>query len=97
LCCPSIVQTRISVDEDAIVNTKSLLTVNPVIGLESEDGVVAASQEAISEPSEENFSILPVVKYATNTKLSGSTETQVGRSSGDKAFCGAGQDFSRRP
>src|SRR5258707_14706 len=97
LCWPSLAQTRISVDEAAIVNTKLLSAANPVIGSEFPEGVSVATHEFTSAPSEENFSTRPVVKYATSRELSGSTATHVGRSSGDNAFCGASQDFIRRP
>ena len=60
---------NLAMDEAAIVNTNSLVTANPVIGLDSPAGVFAAGQEAIEEPSEENFSMRPVLKYATNTEV----------------------------
>jgi len=86
LCCPSVVQTRISDDEAAIVKTNSPVTANPVIGLDSPDGLFAVGQEVMEDPSEENFSMRPVLKYATKTELSGSAETHDGRSSADAAF-----------
>src|SRR6267154_5346746 len=95
LCWPSSVHTRICGGSADIVKTNPAPTANATIGWDSPAEFSAAIHDETSDPSEEYFSMRPVLKYATNTELSSDAATEEG-SSPVARFLGAAQDFVNR-